>query len=147
MMHLLFTNMQLLFHNTLIDVLGVVDYLWIIMMFLSAVWTLILTAPIHCRGSTGEQVCNATFLKIWTHKETNSTSWMAWVCVNVQPIIIFGWTIPFTKEFEKKSNLLKGIVHPKMKVLSSFTQPKLVPNLYKCLCSAEHKGRYFEESL
>uniref|UniRef100_A0A671NI24 Glutamate receptor n=1 Tax=Sinocyclocheilus anshuiensis TaxID=1608454 RepID=A0A671NI24_9TELE len=25
-----------------------VDYLWIIVMFLSAVWTLILTAPIHC---------------------------------------------------------------------------------------------------
>ncbi len=30
--------------------------LWIIVMFLSAVWTLILTAPIHCRGSIGEQV-------------------------------------------------------------------------------------------
>ncbi len=27
-----------------------VDHLWIIVMFLSAVWTLILTAPIHCRG-------------------------------------------------------------------------------------------------
>ncbi len=24
-----------------------VDYLWIIVMFLSAIWTLILTAPIH----------------------------------------------------------------------------------------------------
>ncbi len=24
-------------------------------MFLSAVWTLILTAPFHCRGSIGEQ--------------------------------------------------------------------------------------------
>ncbi len=32
------------------------DYLWVIVMFLSAVWTLILTAPIHCRGSIGEQV-------------------------------------------------------------------------------------------
>ncbi len=32
------------------------DYLWIIVMFLAAVWTLILTAPIHCRGSIGEQV-------------------------------------------------------------------------------------------
>ncbi len=31
------------------------DYLWIIVMFLD-VWTLILTAPIHCRGSIGEQV-------------------------------------------------------------------------------------------
>ncbi len=25
-----------------------VDYLWIIVMFLSTVWTFILTAPIHC---------------------------------------------------------------------------------------------------
>ncbi len=33
-----------------------VDYLWVIVMFLSAVWTLILTAPIHCRGFIGEQV-------------------------------------------------------------------------------------------
>ncbi len=33
-----------------------VDYLWTIVMFLSAVWTLILTAPIRCRGSIGEQV-------------------------------------------------------------------------------------------
>ncbi len=33
-----------------------VDYLWIIVMFLSAVWTHILMAPIHCRGSIGEQV-------------------------------------------------------------------------------------------
>ncbi len=33
-----------------------VDYLWIIVMFLSAVWTLILTAPIHCRASIAETV-------------------------------------------------------------------------------------------
>ncbi len=43
--------------------------------------------------------------------------------------------------------LVKGIVHPKMKILSSFTHPQVVPNLYEFLCSAEHKGRYFEESL
>ncbi len=43
--------------------------------------------------------------------------------------------------------LLKGIVHSKMKILSSFTHPQVVPNLYAFLCSAEHKGRYFEESL
>ncbi len=30
--------------------------MWVIVMFLSVVWTLILTAPIHCRASTGEQV-------------------------------------------------------------------------------------------
>ncbi len=33
-----------------------VDYLWIIVMFLSMVWTLILMAPIHFRGSIDEQV-------------------------------------------------------------------------------------------
>ncbi len=33
-----------------------VDNLWIIVMFLSAVWTLILTAPIQCRASIDEQV-------------------------------------------------------------------------------------------
>ncbi len=33
-----------------------VDYLWIIVMFLSVVQTLILTAPIHRRGYIGEQV-------------------------------------------------------------------------------------------
>ncbi len=31
-----------------------------------------------------------------------------------------------------------------MKILSSF-YPQVVPNLYECLCSAEHKGRYSEE--
>ncbi len=40
---------------------------------------------------------------------------------------------------------LKGIVHTKMKILSSFTHPQVVPNLYECVCSAEHKGRYSEE--
>ncbi len=32
-----------------------------------------------------------------------------------------------------------------MKIVSSFTHPHVVPNLYECLCSAEHKGRYSEE--
>ncbi len=33
-----------------------------------------------------------------------------------------------------------------MKILSSsFTHPEVAPNLYECLCSAEHKGRYSEE--
>ncbi len=37
-----------------------------------------------------------------------------------------------------------GTVHPKMKILSSFTHPQVDPNLYECVCS-EHKGRYSEE--
>ncbi len=32
-----------------------------------------------------------------------------------------------------------------MKILSSCTHPQVVPNLYECLCSAEHKERYSEE--
>ncbi len=40
---------------------------------------------------------------------------------------------------------LKVIVHPKIKILSSFTHPQVVPTLYAFLCSAEHKGRYSEE--
>jgi len=41
--------------------------------------------------------------------------------------------------------ILKGILHPKMKILISFTHPQVVANLYKFISSAEHKGRYFEE--
>ncbi len=41
---------------------------------------------------------------------------------------------------------LKGIVHPKMKILSSYNHPQVVPNLYEFICSAGHKGRYSEES-
>ncbi len=48
MMDLFLTNMQLFASLDLNYWTGVV---WIIVMFLSAVWTLILTAPIHLRGS------------------------------------------------------------------------------------------------
>jgi len=44
-----------------------------------------------------------------------------------------------------KSIQLKGIVHPKLKILSSFTHPEVVPNLFVFICSAEHKGRYLKE--
>ncbi len=40
---------------------------------------------------------------------------------------------------------IKVIVHPKMKIRSSFTHPRVVPNLYEFLCSAKHKGKYSEE--
>ncbi len=32
-----------------------------------------------------------------------------------------------------------------MKILSSFTHPRVAPNLFEFLCSAELKGRYLEE--
>ncbi len=37
---------------------------WIIVMFLSAVWTLILTAPIHCRECFGEQIMSCKVMPI-----------------------------------------------------------------------------------
>jgi len=39
---------------------------------------------------------------------------------------------------------LKGIVNPKMNILSLFTHPQVVPNLYVFICSAVHKGRYLD---
>jgi len=44
-------------------------------------------------------------------------------------------------------NLLefKMIVHPEIKIVSSFTHPQVVPNLYVFIRSAVHKGRYLEE--
>ncbi len=50
---------------------------------LSAVGTLLLTAPIHCRGLTGEQV-------ICSNEETKySTAWMAWGWVHFQLFFLF----------------------------------------------------------
>ncbi len=46
-----------------------VDYLRIIVMFLSAVQTLILTAPIHCRASIAEQVMQC-YISQTVEKET-----------------------------------------------------------------------------
>ncbi len=46
--------------------------------------------------------------------------------------------------FHQRNCTFKGTVHPKMKILSSFTHPQVDPNLYECVCS-EHKGRYSEE--
>ncbi len=40
---------------------------------------------------------------------------------------------------------LKGIVHPKMKIMSLITHPRVDANLYECLSSVKHKWRYFEE--
>ncbi len=81
-------------HNMLIDVLSGVDYLWIIVMFLSAVWTLILTAPIHWRGSICKQVKFCWFSLTLINKQTHTRHWMAWRWVNYQQMLIFEWSIP-----------------------------------------------------
>ncbi len=58
MMDVFLTNMQLL---TTQDINWWAGVVWIIVMFISTVCTLILTAPIHCRGSIGKQVLEFIF--------------------------------------------------------------------------------------
>ncbi len=36
-------------------------------------------------------------------------------------------------------NVVKGIIHPEMKILSLFTHPHIVLNLHELLSSVEHK--------
>ncbi len=84
----------------------------------------------------------ASFLQIYAH--------VLW-------LLKFWWPLHILKNTHRASlgvenclclssdEFVKGIVHPKMKILSSFTHPQVVPDLYECLCSAEHKGRYSEE--
>ncbi len=67
MMDLFLTNMQLFTKQDINWWTGVV---WIIVMFLSAVWTLILTAPIHCRASIAEQVIKSVLMKTNWKTET-----------------------------------------------------------------------------
>ncbi len=69
MMDLFLTNMQLLASQDIKLWTGVV---WISVMFLSAVWTLILTAPIHCRGYIDEQEmkCYISPELFWRKKQT-----------------------------------------------------------------------------
>ncbi len=50
--------------------------------------------PFTAEGPLVSKWCNAKFLQICSHEETNSsTFWMAWGWVNFQQISIFGWTI------------------------------------------------------
>ncbi len=43
----------------------------------------------------------------------------------------------------KSRNLLKGIVHPKIKILSLITHPHVVPNLWDLRSSSDDKLRKF----
>ncbi len=69
-----------------------VDYLWIIVMFLSAVWTLILTAPIHCRASIAETLMqrhiSPNLMKKQTHPNLGCPQ-----RIFFKQTFIFGWTI------------------------------------------------------
>ncbi len=84
-----------------------VDYLWIIVMFLSAVWTLILTAPIHCRGSIGEQVMQCYISPNLMKKQTYlQLGWPVGEHIFRKCFFSFFWMNYFFK------------VHPKMKNLT-----------------------------
>ncbi len=42
-------------------------------------------------------------------------------------------------------SIIKGTVQPKIKIVSSFSHPHVVPNLYTFLSYVEHRRRYSEE--
>ncbi len=86
-MDLFLTNMQVFMSQ---DANWWTGVMWIIVMFL-ADWTLILTAPIHGRGSIGEQVMQCYIspnLFPWRNKIPKS--WMTQVWVNFQQILNIG---------------------------------------------------------
>ncbi len=64
--------------------------MWIIVMFLSAVWTLILTAPIQCRGPIGEQVMLHFSKSVPVKKQTHLR--LTWP--EGEYIFIFRWPTP-----------------------------------------------------
>ncbi len=70
-----------------------VVYLWIIVMFLSDVWTLILTAPIHCRESTGEQMIWYISKSVPMKKPTH----LHLAQPKGEYIFMFWWTILFSQ--------------------------------------------------
>ncbi len=45
--------------------------MWVIVMFLSAVWTLILTAQIHCRASIAERLMQSKISPNLTKEQTH----------------------------------------------------------------------------
>ncbi len=58
------------------------DYLCIIVMFLSAVWTLILTAPIHCRASIAETLMQRHISTNLMKKQTHpNLGWPEGECI------------------------------------------------------------------
>ncbi len=64
-------------HKMLTDGL---EWCRLLVMFLSAVWTLILTAPIHCRASNGEQVMQCYISPNLMMKQTH-LGWPGGECI------------------------------------------------------------------
>ncbi len=75
----------------------------------------------------------------WQYSWTFSKWWCSWI---VQSNFILNRFRPFKliqRIFLHCPSILLGIVHPKMKIQSSFTHLHVVPNLYEFLSNAEHK--------
>ncbi len=62
------------------------DDLWIIVMFLSAVWALVMTALIHCRGSFGEQVMECT---------ANFHFWVNYIYIFLRSQVNWSWILRY----------------------------------------------------
>ncbi len=62
---------------------------WIIVMFLSAVWTLILTAPIHCRASIAETVMQRHISTNLMKKQTHPN--LGWPEMSTFSAFCFFW--------------------------------------------------------
>ncbi len=82
--------------STLIDFWDInwwTGVVWIIEMFLSAVWTLILTAPIHCRASIAETLMQRHISTNLMKKQTHLH--LGWPeDEHFQQMFFFWWTIP-----------------------------------------------------
>ncbi len=87
------THCVLTLYKMLSDDWSRMDYLWIIVIFLSAVGLSFWRHPFTAEHPLESKWCLAKFLQICFDKETN-TSWMAWRRVHFQQFFIFGWTIP-----------------------------------------------------
>ncbi len=119
-----------------------VDYLWIIVMFLSAVWTLILTAPIHCRGSIGEQVMQCYISQIWWRNKLILDGLRVSKC---SANVIFGWTVLLTHAVSpcscpsssvccEFSSLLRGSTRTVMGILEAVLWTPAGQTLCVCMC-------------
>ncbi len=75
------------------------DYLCIIVMFLSAVWTLILTAPIHCRASIAETVMQWHISPNLMRKQTHLNLGQPESEHIVSKCTVFGVEVPLNERF------------------------------------------------
>ncbi len=89
---------------------------------------------------------NVMFLGAYYRKILTLKSYLICLVIMVISVRITFRAQAITEQhFRSALSYLKGIVHPKITILSLFTHPQVVPNMYECICSAEHKGRYSEE--